>query len=36
MSRVLFVVPPFLSHVQPTVAIGAELVRRGHAVAWTG
>lgn len=36
MSRFLFVVPPFLSHIQPTVAIGAELARRGHAVAWTG
>jgi len=36
MSRFLFVVPPFMSHVQPTVAIGAELARRGHAVAWTG
>ncbi len=36
MSRFLFVVPPFLSHIQPTVAIGAELGRRGHEVAWTG
>lgn len=36
MSRFLFVVPPFLSHIQPTVAIGAELARRGHEVAWTG
>ena len=34
MSRYLFVVPPFQSHIYPTVAIGDELTRRGHAVAW--
>lgn len=32
--RYLFVVPPFYSHIQPTVAVGRELARRGHAVAW--
>lgn len=36
MSRFLFVVPPFTGHINPTVAVAAELVRRGHAVAWTG
>jgi MGT family glycosyltransferase len=32
--RILFVVPPFPSHVFPTVAIAAALAARGHAVAW--
>lgn len=35
-SRVLVVVPPLAGHVNPTVAVGAELRRRGHEVAWTG
>ncbi|MFD7553202.1 glycosyltransferase [Streptomyces sp. NPDC059835] len=34
--RVLFTVPPLAGHVNPTVAVGAELVARGHEVAWTG
>ncbi len=34
MSRFLIVVPPFPSHVYPTVAIGQTLAQRGHAVAW--
>lgn len=34
--RVLFVVPPLAGHVNPTVAVAAELVARGHQVAWTG
>lgn len=34
MSRILFVAPPFPSHVFPTVAIAAALVARGHEVAW--
>ena len=34
--RFLFVVPPLTGHVNPTVAVGAELARRGHKVAWTG
>ncbi|MCB5182407.1 glycosyltransferase [Streptomyces antimicrobicus] len=34
--RVLFVVPPLAGHVNPTVAVGAELAARGHEVAWTG
>ena len=36
MARFLFVVPPLAGHVNPTVAVGAELARRGHAVAWSG
>ncbi|WP_207401216.1 glycosyltransferase, partial [Actinomadura roseirufa] len=34
--RFLFAVPPLNGHADPTVAVAAELVRRGHAVAWTG
>lgn len=36
MSRFLFVVPPFAGHIGPTVGVAAELVRRGHEVAWAG
>ncbi|MGH2718346.1 MAG: glycosyltransferase [Actinomycetota bacterium] len=36
MSRFLFVVPPLTGHVNPTVAVGRELGRRGHRVAWAG
>ncbi len=36
MARFLFVVPPLVGHVNPTIAVAAELVRRGHEVAWTG
>lgn len=36
MSRILFVVPPLTGHVNPTLAVGAELARRGHDVAWAG
>ncbi|MEV4744252.1 glycosyltransferase [Streptomyces sp. NPDC049555] len=36
MSRFLFVVPPLVGHVNPTVAVAAELTRRGHRVAWAG
>lgn len=36
MGRFLFVVPPLSGHVNPTIALGEELSRRGHAVAWTG
>ncbi len=32
--RYLFVVPPFPSHIHPTVVIARELVRRGHGVGW--
>lgn len=34
--RVLFTVPPLAGHVNPTVAVGAELAARGHEVAWAG
>jgi len=34
MSRILFVVPPFAAHVNPTVSIGAELALAGHECAW--
>jgi MGT family glycosyltransferase len=36
VTRFLFVVPPFTGHVNPTVPVAAELVARGHEVAWTG
>ncbi|WSK39461.1 glycosyltransferase [Streptomyces tubercidicus] len=32
----LFVVPPLAGHVNPTLAVAAELAARGHQVAWTG
>ncbi|RFU40526.1 glycosyltransferase [Actinomadura logoneensis] len=34
--RFLFAVPPLTGHVNPTVAVAAELTARGHRVAWTG
>ena len=36
MSRFLFVVPPLAGHVNPTIAVGRELDRRGHRTAWAG
>jgi MGT family glycosyltransferase len=36
MSRFLFVVPPLTGHVNPTVAVAAQLAERGHDVAWAG
>ncbi|WP_261570013.1 glycosyltransferase [Frankia gtarii] len=36
MSRILFVVPPLTGHVNPAVALAAELVARGHEVALAG
>ncbi|QSY49260.1 MULTISPECIES: glycosyltransferase [Streptomyces] len=36
MSRFLFVVPPFVGHINPAAAVAAELTRRGHRVAWAG
>ncbi|MER6318048.1 glycosyltransferase [Streptomyces sp. NPDC001581] len=32
----LFTVPPLAGHVNPTVAVGAELAARGHEIAWAG
>ncbi|MDA8400149.1 MAG: glycosyltransferase [Actinomycetota bacterium] len=34
MGRFLFVVPPLRGHVNPTIAVGEELEKRGHEVAW--
>ena len=34
--RILFVVPPLAGHINPTLAVGAELIEAGHEVAWTG
>ncbi|WP_433335945.1 glycosyltransferase [Spirillospora sp. CA-294931] len=34
--RFLFAVPPLAGHINPTVAVAAELTRRGHKVAWVG
>ncbi len=36
MARFLFVVPPLVGHVNPTVGVGHELASRGHKVAWAG
>jgi MGT family glycosyltransferase len=36
VSRFLFVVPPLAGHVFPAVAVGGELAKRGHLVAWAG
>jgi UDP:flavonoid glycosyltransferase YjiC (YdhE family) len=36
VSRFLFVVPPLVGHVNPTVGVAAELTARGHSVAWAG
>ncbi len=36
MSRFLFVVPPLVGHVNPTIGVAAALVDRGHRVAWAG
>lgn len=36
MSSFAFVVPPFVGHTNPTVAVGKELAQRGHEVAWIG
>ncbi|MET7764018.1 glycosyltransferase [Streptomyces sp. NPDC005393] len=35
-NRFLFVVPPLVGHINPTVGVGAELTARGHQVAWAG
>jgi UDP:flavonoid glycosyltransferase YjiC (YdhE family) len=36
VSRFLFVVPPLVGHVNPTIGVAAELTARGHSVAWAG
>jgi len=34
MAKFVFVVPPLTGHVNPTLSIGATLLKRGHQVAW--
>ena len=34
MYRIIFVVPPFLGHINPLLSIGLELKQRGHEVLW--
>jgi MGT family glycosyltransferase len=34
--RFLFVVPPLVGHINPTVGLGAQLTEQGHEVAWAG
>lgn len=36
MAKFLFVVPPFIGHINPTLGIGGELLSRGHEVIWIG
>jgi MGT family glycosyltransferase len=36
MARFLFVVPPLVGHVNPTVSVARALEARGHEVAWVG
>lgn len=33
-GRFLFIVPPLMGHMNPTLPVGHELAARGHAVAW--
>lgn len=34
MARFVFIVPPLTGHINPTLSIGAVLLKRGHEVAW--
>lgn len=34
MARFVFVVPPLTGHINPTLSIGAVLLKRGHQVGW--
>lgn len=34
MAKFVFIVPPLTGHVNPTLSIGATLLKRGHQVAW--
>jgi len=36
VSRVLFVVPPLVGHINPSVSVAAALADLGHEVAWAG
>ena len=34
MGKFLFIVPPLTGHINPTLSVGSELIKRGHTVAW--
>jgi MGT family glycosyltransferase len=34
MSRFVFITSPFMGHINPTLSVGAELLKRGHEVIW--
>lgn len=36
VARFLFVVPPLVGHINPATGVAAELIARGHDVAWAG
>ncbi len=36
MSRILFVVPPLVGHINPALSVAASLRARGHRIAWAG
>jgi UDP:flavonoid glycosyltransferase YjiC (YdhE family) len=36
MSRLLFVGPPFVGHLNPAISVATELEARGHEVGWVG
>ena len=36
MAQFLIVVPPLTGHINPLLSVAAELVRKGHTVAWAG
>jgi MGT family glycosyltransferase len=36
MKRFLFVVPPLVGHINPTIGVADALLERGHGVAWAG
>src|ERR1700736_6921151 len=36
MAKMLFVVPPLTGHINPALSLAADLVLRGHEVAWAG
>jgi len=36
VARFLFVVPPLVGHINPTLSVAAALNERGHEVAWSG
>lgn len=36
MANILVIVPPLTGHINPTIAVGQELLDRGHTVSWIG